>query len=277
MFFKEIWRFLKEVNDLKIYISADLEGTCCVVGEAGKPLIPGSKQYEFARRELTQEVNSAIEALKECGVEEILVDDEHDGGTEILIYEDLLPGIKIFLGNPRHRRFPALDSSFDGMILIGYHPMAGVESGILSHSYSSTGIQRMWLNGVEIGEIGLDASLAGALDVPVIFVSSCSKGVEEARKILGDIETVTVKEGFGRNCALSLHPKDAQKLIYEGVKRAIQRIGEFKPLKFSPPFELKIEFKLESLAEEEAKKIGVERIDPRTIVRRSNNIFDLIG
>ena len=277
MFFKVIRQFLKEVNHLKIYISADLEGACCVVGEAGKPLMPGSKQYEFARRELTQEVNSAIEALKECGVEEIIVDDEHDGGTEILIYEELLPGVKIFLGNPRPRRFPALDSSFDGMILIGYHPMAGVKSGILSHSYSSIGIQRMWLNNVEIGEIGLDASLAGTLDVPVIFVSSCSKGVEEAKRILGDIETVAVKEGFGRNCALSLHPKDAQKLIYEGVKRAVQRIREFKPLKFSPPFELKIEFKLESLAEEEAKKIGVERIDPRTIIKRSDNIFDLIG
>ncbi len=262
---------------MKIYISTDLEGVCCVVGEAGKPLMPGSKQYEFARKELTQEVNSAIEGLKECGVDEIVVDDGHDGGIEILIYEELLPGVKVFLGNPRPRRFPALDSSFDGMIFIGYHPMAGVESGILSHSYSSVGIQRMWLNGIEIGEIGLDSSLAGALGVPVIFVSSCTKGVEEAKRLLGDIETIAVKEGFGRNCALSLHPKDAQRLIKEGVKRAIYRIDKFKPLKISPPFELKIEYKLESLAEGEIRKIGVERIDPRTIVRRSDNIFDLIS
>lgn len=261
---------------MKIYISADLEGICCVVGEGEKPLMPGSKQYEFARKELTQEVNSAIEALKECGIEEIVVDDEHDGGTEILIYDELLPGVKIFLGNPRPRRFPALDSSFDGMLFIGYHPMAGVENGILSHSYSSVGIQKMWLNGIEIGEIGLDASLAGALNVPVIFVSSCAKGVEEAKRILGDVETVVVKEGFGRNCAISLHPRDAQRLIKEGVKRAVQRIKDFKPLKFSPPFELKIEYKLESLAERESGKLGIERIDSRTVIRRSNNIFDLI-
>lgn len=262
---------------MKIYISADLEGVCCVVGEAGKPLMPGSKQYEFARRELTQEVNSAIEGLKECGVEEIVVDDEHNGGVEILIYEELLPGVKIFLGNPRPRRFPPLDSTFDGMILIGYHPMAGIEYGILSHSYSSVGIQRMWLNGIEIGEIGLDSALAGALDVPVIFVSSCTKGVEEAKKILGNVETVAVKEGFGRNCALSLHPKDAQALIKQGVKRAIMRIKDFNPLKFSPPFELKIEYKLESLAESESKRPDTVRIDPRTILRKSDNIFDIIG
>ncbi len=262
---------------VKIYISADLEGVCCVVGEAGKPLMPGSKQYEFARKELTQEVNSAIEGLKECSVDEIIVDDEHNGGTEILIYEELLPGIKIFLGNPRPRRFPPLDDTFDGMVLIGYHPMAGTDCGILSHSYSSVGIQRMWLNDLEIGEIGLDAGLAGAFDVPVIFVSSCVKGIEEARQILGEVETVAVKEGLGRNCALSLHPTEAQMLIKEGVKKAIERIQEFKPLKFSPPFELKVEYKLESLAEVESKKPGIVRIDSRTILKKSNNIFDMVG
>lgn len=261
---------------MKIYISADLEGTCCVVGEAGKSLMPGSKQYGFAREELTEEVNSAIEGLRECGVEDIIVDDEHDGGTEILIYEKLLPGVKIFLGNPRPRRFPPLDSTFDGMILIGYHPMAGTECGILSHSYSSVGIQRMWLNGIEIGEIGLDSALAGAFNVPVIFVSSCAKGIEEAKRILGDVETVAVKEGYGRNCALSLHPKDAQALIKEGVKRAIRRINDFKPLKFSPPFELKVEYKLESLAETESRRPDTVRLDSRTILRRSDNIFEII-
>ncbi len=261
---------------MKIYISADLEGVCCVVGEAGKPLMPGSKQYEFAREELTQEVNSAIEGLMEYGVKDIIVDDEHDGGTEILIYEKLLPGVKIFLGNPRPRRFPPLDSTFDGMILIGYHPMAGTECGILSHSYSSIGIQRMWLNGIEIGEIGIDSALAGALNVTVIFVSSCAKGVEEAKRILGDVETVAVKEGYGRNSALSLHPKDAQALIKEGVKRAIRRISDFKPLRFSPPFELKIEYKLESLAETESRRPDTIRLDSRTILRRSDNIFAII-
>lgn len=261
---------------MKVYISVDLEGSCGVVGEAGVPLGPRSKQYEFARKEITREVSSAIEGLRECGVDEIVVDDEHNGGTEILIYDELPRGIKIFLGNPRPRRFPALDSSFDGMILIGYHPMAGVENGVLSHSYSSTGIQRMWLNNMEIGEIGLDAALAGALGVPVIFVSSCREGVEEAKRVLGDVETVAVKEGFGRNCALSLHPADAQDRIREGVKRAICRIGDFVPFRPDSPFELKIEYKLESYADAEARKPRTRRLDARTIVRTSDDIFDLI-
>jgi len=261
---------------MKFYICTDLEGVCCVVGEAGRPLGPGGKQYEFARRVLTQEVNAAIDGLRESGADEIIVEDGHDGGTEILIYDELREGVKILLGVPRPRQFPPLDSSFSGVLLIGYHPMAGVSDGVLSHSYSSVGIQNMWFNGMPIGEIGLTAIQVGALGVPVIFVSSCTRGVEETRAILGNVETVVTKQGFGRNCALSLHPRDAQRLIRDGVKRAVARLGEFAPLRFDPPFELKIEYKLESSAESEARLARWERVDARTIVRRSNDVFELL-
>lgn len=65
-------------------------------------------------------------------------------------------------------------------------------------------------------------------------------------------------------------------LIREGVKKAMGRIKEFKPLKISPPFELKIEYKLESSAESESKRPDIIRIDPRTILRKSDNMFDII-
>lgn len=114
---------------MRMYICTDLEGVACVAGEADKPLFPGSKQYEFARKELTREVNAAIRALKESGVHEIIVEDGHGDGTEVLIYDELLEGVKILLGVPRPRQFPPLDSSFAGVLLIGYHPMAGSERG----------------------------------------------------------------------------------------------------------------------------------------------------
>ena len=52
---------------MKIYIATDLEGVCCVTGEPEKPLLPGSSQYEFARRMLTAEVNAAIEGALAAG------------------------------------------------------------------------------------------------------------------------------------------------------------------------------------------------------------------
>ena len=52
---------------MKIYIATDFEGVCCVAGEPEKPLLPGSSQYEFARRMLTAEVNAAIEGALAAG------------------------------------------------------------------------------------------------------------------------------------------------------------------------------------------------------------------
>ena len=168
-----------------------------------------------------------------------------------------------------------MDKTFAGVLMIGYHPMAGVTSGVLSHSFSSRSIQNMWLNGRLIGEIGLTAVQAGSLGVPVIFVSSCKAGTEEAKDWIEGVETVAVKEGYGRNCALSLHPEDAQEQIRKGVARAVGKLHEIQPVRIPPPYELQIEYKLESTAEAEVRATGSRRIDSRTIVRKSEDIFEV--
>ncbi|HQD39643.1 MAG TPA: M55 family metallopeptidase, partial [Bacillota bacterium] len=151
----------------------------------------------------------------------------------------------------------------------------GVKGGVLSHSFSSASIHNMWLNGRLIGEIGLTAAQAGSLGVPVIFVSSCRAGTEEAKEWIEGVETVAVKEGYGRNFALSLHPEDAQEQIRKGVARAVERIREIQPVKIPPPYELRIEYKLESTAEAEVRARGSIRLDSRTVARRSDNIFEV--
>lgn len=259
---------------MKVYIAADFEGGACIVGRPGMTLTE-SDQYEFGKRIITGEINAAVEAAFASGAKEIIVEDAHSSGLN-LPYEELHPGVKIVLGNPRPRRFPGLDESFSAVLLIAYHPMAGVERGVLSHSYSSVSIQRMWLNGEEIGEIGFDAAVAGALDVPVVLVSSCKAGCEEARRTLGDVEVAAVKEGLSRNAAISLHPEKARELIASKVKAALERLGDFKPYIVRPPYELKREYKLESTADSAARDSRVERVGPRTIIRRADNLFDLM-
>lgn len=155
--------------------------------------------------------------------------------------------MKILSGVPRARRLTTVDESFAGVLLIGFHPMAGGVNGVLSHSFSSVAIQNMWLNGRLVGEIGLTAVQAGSLGVPVIFVSSCKAGVQEAKDWIPGVMTVAVKEGLGRNCALSLHPEDAQEKIRYGVKRAVAKLSDIKHVRLDPPYELRVEYKLESM------------------------------
>ncbi len=258
---------------MKFYISVDFEGGACIVGQAGMTLT-ASKQYQLAQKVMTGETNAAVAACFESGATEVIVDDCHGGGLNLL-YDEIDPRARILLGNPRPRRFPVLDSSFMGMMLIGYHPMAGTDRGVLSHSYSSGAIQHAWLNGKPIGEIGLDSAQAGSLGVPVIFVSSCAAGVKEAKETLGDVETVATKEGLSRNAAVSFSPETARDLITNAVRRAIGRIKDFKPYVVELPCELKREFKLETQADGAARHPGAERVDPLTVITRSDSLFDI--
>lgn len=260
---------------MKFYLSSDLEGVACVTGLAGQTLSSAPAQYELARKMCTAEINAAIDGLKTAGEVEIIVEDGHGNGTSNLLYDELRRGVKILSGVPRPRRLTGLDESFAGVILIGYHPMAGVEGGVLSHTFSSVAVHNMWLNGRPVGEIGLTAVQAGSLGVPVIFVSSCKAGVQEAKDWIPGVKTVAVKEGFGRNCALSLHPQDAQDKIREAVKRAVANLDMFKPVRLNPPYELKIEYKLESTAEAVCRREDCIRVDARTILKCSRDIFAL--
>jgi D-amino peptidase len=259
------------VGDIKVYISVDFEGGACIVGEPEMTLTE-SKQYEFARRVMTGEANAAAQGAFLAGATEVVIDDNHGSGLN-LIHDELDPRAKAFLGTPRPRRFLVLDETFSGIFLVGFHPMAGVERGVLSHSYSSVSIQSMWLNGGRIGEIGMTAALAGSLGVPVLLVTSCEEGVREARSVLGDVETVCTKRGFSRNCALSLSPSTACRMIREAARRAVERRSEITPFTVPPPYEIRTEHKLESHADRLGRR--AERIDARTTLVRGENLFDL--
>jgi D-amino peptidase len=85
-------------------------------------------------------------------------------------------------------------------------------------------IRDVRLNGRSLGELGLNAALAGAYGVPVALVSGDRATAEEARALLGpEIETVVVKEAVSRHAARSVAPSVARQLIRDGVLAALRR------------------------------------------------------
>lgn len=78
---------------MKVYISCDLEGISGVVNSEQTHM--GNKEYERARKLMTEEVNAAIEGALDGGATEIVVNDAHGEGLNILI-EGL---------NPRHNSY----------------------------------------------------------------------------------------------------------------------------------------------------------------------------
>jgi len=110
-------------KDLKVFISADMEGIAGVVTQDQL----GSSGFEYGqfRKFMTAEVNAAIEAARDVGATEIVVGDSHGNGLNLLL--DALPQ-DIILVRAWPRRLgmmEGIDESFDAAIFIGYHASAG--------------------------------------------------------------------------------------------------------------------------------------------------------
>lgn len=220
---------------MKIYIIIDLEGITGVVSP-DKQAKPGSSGYQEARELLMSDLNAAIEGALEGGASEILIYDMHYHGLNVILSK-LHPKAKIIMGNP-HIVPPemGLNNTFKGMFMIGFHAMAETEEALLSHTYSHD-MKALYLNGVLMGEIGMEAAIAGTYDVPLIMISGDSKGIEEGEKILknlGKPETATVKYAVSEGGAVCFPPSVARDIIRRKAESAVKRINEFKPYQPKP-------------------------------------------
>jgi len=206
---------------LKIYISADMEG----IGGVSTWQVqaaPGAPEYEKFRRLMTLEVNAGISGAFDAGATEVLVSDSHWNAQNIDI-EVLDPRARLVRAFPRPlEMMQGIDETFDAVVFIGYHASEGTPSAIMAHTISSARILELKLNDTAVPEAGLNAAIAGDFGVPVVFLSGDQTTGRQARELLGPIGTVAVKQATGYYSATMIGPVESQRLIHEGVKRAVE-------------------------------------------------------
>jgi D-amino peptidase len=153
------------------------------------------------------------------------------------------PGAKYITGKPRPGPLTGLDESFAGLVQLGAHAMMGTPDGVLAHTQSSRTENRYWYNGVESGELGQCAAIAGPYGVPPIMATGDEATCREAAKFFGsNCVTVAVKRGITREAAV-LYPFDeTRQALYEGARRAVLAIGRCQPYKLSLPIQAKKEY-----------------------------------
>jgi D-amino peptidase len=248
-------------------------GICC--REQTDPVHP---KYAEGRKLLTGDVNAAIEGALAGGATEIIVADMHSGSFNLLPAE-VHPAAKVVYGVPHGGpRFPYLDETVDVMFLIAYHAKSGTLHATLEHTMSSQDWGRVVVNGTEIGEVGIDAGLAGAAKVPVVLVTGDDKVCREAKELLGNIETACVKEGLGRHRALCLAPQKTREIISQAAQRALSLKNTIKPLSFGSPAEVTLTYKHTECAD--GASLGnpnEKRIDGFTVVRKYKQFADWYG
>ena len=227
---------------MKVYVFCDQEGTAGMVEQDDFGCKP-EKWHEkdtwnaMQRRRIqelqTAEVKAACEGLLAGGATEIIINDAHGTGYNIL-FEQLTGPIQVIHGNPRHSEFwmARLDSSFDAMCYIGGHPMEGTQKGILPHT--------KWLindGQIMLGEVGMAMSIAGYFGVPTVAVSGDKAVEKEVHSLVPEVEVAVVKEAFAPDIAIEHIPSNARKMIYEACKRGLERRKEIPPYRIpGPPY-----------------------------------------
>ncbi len=249
---------------LKFFISVDLEG----IGGVGSPLMTstGGKDYGLSRQFLTREVNSVVAAIFERIPEaDILVNDSH-GDHQNVLHGELDPKVSYIQGSIKPLGMvQGLESSFNGVIFVGYHAKAGDPDGFLAHTGSGS-VKGLWLNDVEVGEGGMNAAFAGSLGVPVILVAGDSAATAELGQLLGS-ETVTTKIAETPSSARLLHPDVVNDKLHEATGVALNRLenSDFDPLELGSPVEIRMRFASTTHVDVLQSIPGMSKIDGFTI------------
>lgn len=274
---------------MKLYMLWDMEGTSGLfTREQAWYWDPGvsPETAEAGRQLLMADVNSASAAALAAGVDELIVCDTHHGGGNIRL-EDMLPDPRITyhgrstitLADGTRRVLPGLDETVDGFLLLGHHAKAGTPGAFLPHANSLSWADYR-INGLSVGEIGIEACFAGHWDVPLILVHGDEAGCREAEAQFPGVVTAPVKHAIHEELAAGLAPDEAHRLTAQRVAEAVERVRSGRqPAPYKPALPMHITLRLTTVeeADKAEQRSGARRLDDHTIechVAQQFDIFD---
>ena len=224
---------------MKILISADLEGVSGIVHPSETN--PGGYDYERSRALMTAEVNAAVAGVLEAvpGAE-VLVADAH-GPFRNLLPEELDRRARLVRGKPRPLGMLAgLDDDTDAVLFVGYHARSGAGPAVLAHTISDA-VLDVRLDGRSVGEIGLNAALAGFHGAPVVLISGDDVACAELLELVPGAATVAVKQALGQAAAIALHPDEARERLHRVAAKAIRRHDQVPLLVMPGPLKVEVD------------------------------------
>lgn len=258
---------------MKIYISADIEGVNNIVSWDETEL--KSPEYNYFRKQMTDEVFNACEGAKDAGATTIMVKDAHDYARN-LILKDLPEYIKLHRGweGCPGSMMAGLDKSFDAVVFIGYHSPATSDGNPLSHTMNLSN-HYVKINGVIASEFYINALYASYLGVPIAFLSGDKKLTDDVKDLNANIDVVATKEG-SHGAVISKHPNITNQLIKETVKLSLSKDLSKNIIKLPSHFEVEIQYKKFNDAYSASFYPGCKLINTNTVIFSSDNYYEVL-
>lgn len=244
---------------MKVLISVDMEGISGIVHPT--ETIPDRYDYERGRALMTAEANAVIAGVLEAEpAAVVLVADAHGS------FRNLLPGeldrrAHLVRGKPRPLgMLGGLDEHTDAVMFVGYHARAGGGPAVLAHTMSDD-ILDVRVAGRSMGEIGLNAAMAGHLGVPVVLLSGDDTASAELSDLVPSAVTVAVKQALGQAAAVALHPEEARERLRRAAAEAITRRAQVSPLTIAGPLDVEVDLYSPSTVDLATLVPGVQRAE----------------
>ena len=260
---------------MKIFMHWDMEGASGILKreqvwywEDGVPEEVGDE----GRRLLIADINSAVAAALEAGLDELIVCDTHHGGGNIVLDQMLSdPRVTYLEASRGHqdgklRWMPGLDATVDGFMVPGHHAMAGTKGAFLPHTWTLEWTD-FRINGHSVGEMGIEACFAGHWGIPVIFAQGDDAACREAEDMFPGIVTACVKHAVTPETCEGPDPASARQLTAAKVTEAIRGMQAGQCQAFQPELPMTVAITMDTAerAEEAAARPGVVRTDTRTV------------
>lgn len=257
---------------MQVYVSIDMEGVAGIA--TGNQVRRGSDDYPAARLLMTKEANAAVAGVFEGGATRVVVNDAHGDMTNLLP-EELDPRAELIIGSPKveYSMMEGVSGDFGVALFIGYHAAAGVEGGVLGHTYTGAFFE-LRLGGQPVTEAELNALVAARYSVPVGMVTGDDKICALAEKRFPGVRTVAVKRGYGSSVAASLHPAQAREAIQVAAAETVAQARHLQPLEVAGPFVIEADLAELRMAELCSLVPGVERVAGRTVRFESGDYFE---
>ena len=239
---------------MRVLIAADMEGISGVT--QWEHVDPKHAEYQRFRSIMTDEINAAIDGVLDGGATSVIVTDGHNAGCNVLI-EKLHAPAHLISGSPAPLSMVEGVQASDLVLFVGYHAMAGTAEAILCHTWTDQ-VRGVWLNDRAVGEIGLNAAVCGAFNVPIGLVTGDQAATQEAIDLLGPIETVAVKRALSRMAAECYPIEENHAAIRSAAAQAIAQT--LTPLCFAAPITLKVELSRPDEGDRALRVPGTERL-----------------
>ena len=247
---------------MKFLVMTDIEGV------TGVTTFSQAEKSEFGREMLMNDLYAVLDGIRSAGAEAVVYD-MHTDGRNVDISRIDAP---VVMGKPiRGDLWRGVGKDFDGLFLLGLHTMQHT-GHLLAHSYLRE-YDAIYLNGILVGEIGVEAALAGEQGIPLKFVSGDDMGCLEAKALIDEIVTCPVKKSLGDDTAICLPPETTSKMLREKAAEAV--MATVKPFKLEAPYEIKIVYS-DCTYLDVMKQLHPEIFaDERTVVMRGENLLRL--